>query len=369
MKHVFWLEHYPRSISGIIDYLSTYESVTCICFNKEIYSNRSKMGWSPDAINNATLIYLQDIQDIDVFIRGFLAHHESSAHYIMGVRYGGIASIVNKYLLSHSKYHVFMIAERPFSYQKSRIRLLLLKRAYDYLGRKYQDKISAVFAMGTMGVEAYKGWAHGNVYPFVYPRFNDPIPPVSSTCSLPIHALYVGQFDRRKGVHILLEAIQSFRDEITLDLVGKNGDMENEIIDRVKHIPNANYIGVWDSNDVVRKSSVYDVCFVPSLYDGWGMFVMEALEAEVGVITTDLTGSKDMVIASQAGRVVKAGSVAELKKVIEMLVGRPSIILDWKSKAHGYRNSILKSSVGLYFKSVVNYVINKEGTEPSCPWL
>lgn len=369
MQYVFWLEHYPRSISGLISYLSRKDEVVCLCYNKQIFSNREKMGWKTDILDRVSFVFLQEQENLCDFITKILSQSSHSIHCIMGVRYGRISAIVKKYLLSgEKKYWVFMIAERPYLYNKSFFEVVLLQSYYSFLGYRYRSKISGVFAMGSMGVKAYRNWANGNVFNFVYPRFNNKISNKKREVCFPIRALYVGQLDRRKGIDLLIESISNFESKINLDIVGCNGNMESAVIKMIDDIPNVNYLGVWASESVVYNTAQYDVCFVPSLYDGWGMFVMEALEAEVGVITTDTTGSKDLVFASRAGMVVKANSKEAMVDAVEKLVNNPNLISQWGEMAHEYRESISQETVCSYFQDSVLSVIHENVKKPQCPW-
>ena len=360
MEHVFWLEHYPRSISGIIEYLSNTERVYCICCKTNIYNSRERMGWGREQLSKVEFVYLDtlDIYTQKSFLSAFLKSHSCAIHYIMGLRYGNISVIVREYLLKKSIYNIFVISERPYMYGKTWAERFLLKKYYYYLGLKYRNRIKGVFAMGQSGVDAYQLWAKGNVFNFLYPRFN-----------VVIKALYVGQLDRRKGVDLLLDCIDDFIGVLDLSIVGANGNIEKQTISRIERSSNVRYLGVWNSQDVCIKASTYDVCVVPSRYDGWGMFVMEAIEAGVGVITTDQTGSKDLVIASEAGMVVKANSSKELQIALKYIVNNPSVVDEWKLLACKYKERITKESVGRYFRQCIDFAMSTCDNYPMCPWF
>lgn len=369
MEHIFWLEHYPRSINGIIEYLARTDKVFCICYDDNLFGNRASMGWTSDLMLNVDVIYLNKLKNKTSFLKDFIDKHIDATHYVMGIRASNISKIVNKYVFSNAAKHVFMLAERPYSYNKNFISRFMLKMMYLWYGFKFRNKLTGVFAMGLMGVNSYKTWAHGNVYPFIYPRFNNiDLPPVKEV-SIPIKVLYVGQLDYRKGIDILVDVFNSLPATIQLDVVGANGNIQKKIISMIENIPNINYLGVWNSKDVAKNSSNYNVCIIPSRYDGWGMFVMEALEAGVGVITTDRTGSKDLVYASGAGKVVKAGSYGELRSVLLDVINNPSLTIGWKYRAREYKCKISQDSVGKYFKEIVcsKELLSKK--KINCPWL
>ena len=367
MKHIFWLEHYPRSISGIIDYLSCSEEVHCICAQSSIYTKRAKMGWGKDNLEKVSFTYLKD-GDIHSTAEYFINDDPEVIHYIMGVRYGKMGHIVKRYLLNRKDLNIFVLAERPYLYGKSKIEQFLLACYYYYIGFKYSNNIKGVFAMGTLGVKAYRNWAKGRVFPFLYPHFNK-IEVKSTECSKPIKALYVGQLDKRKGIDLLIDVMPNFDGLIELSVVGSNGNVESEIIHKIKECNNIKYNGVWDSEQLREEITDYDVCIVPSRYDGWGMFVMEGIEAGLGVITTDKTGSKDLIEASKAGIIIHSDNKDSLNIALYKIAYTPTIVDEWKQYARQYRNRICQNVVGDYFRECINYSLNLSQQLPICPWL
>lgn len=369
MEHVFWLEHHPRSISGLIEYLAQYDKVYCICCDDDIFENRSSMGWTNDSFFNVEFVYLTQLKSPHEFLLEFCNKHKGAVNYIMGIRSGNISKITRKYLLKSSENKIFMIAERPYFYGKGRFLSLLLRLLYFWYGFIYRDKITGVFAMGELGVDSYKSWAHGNVFPFLYPRFNDIDTYDVENISFPIRALYVGQLDYRKGIDILVDVFDKLPPQIHLDVVGANGNIQEQIKQRILDTPNVDYLGVWNSSEVAKKTSFYDLCIVPSRYDGWGMYVMEALEAGVGVITTNETGSKDLVMASGAGMIVKSNSFDSLKLVLDNVVENPEILIRWKCNARSYKNKISRDSVGKYVRDIVSSLSVADMYNVKAPWL
>ena len=263
-----------------------------------------------------------------------------------------------------------MLSERPYLYGKGLFKRWMLISLYKYLGFKYRNRIKGVFAMGTLGCDAFKGWAHGNVFPFLYPHFiSIKSDSESHKTTVPLKALYVGQLDKRKGIDLLIDTVELLLGGIELYVVGANGNIASESLRRIDTVPNIHYLGVWSSEDLASNISEYDFCVVPSRYDGWGMFVMEAIEAGKGVITTNQVGSKDLVEASGAGLVIDSGNETALKRALLHVVNNPNVAEEWMTRAREYRRYLSKNSVGDYFRECTSYVTNKTVSKPNCPWL
>lgn len=373
---VFWLERHPRSIAGTIKFLSNKYNVICVCKEKGIVDSRKKMGWECDDLGLTKLIYLSEEQDYSTIVNSIIGlPHKSTFHFIMGFKNKGINKIVYKYIIGKNS-NIAVIAERPTAYN-----LNVFKKIYSYILYKYfafrlRHKIKLILAMGTMGVDAYIniGFLNTQVMPYMYHKVtkltqstnNTTIPETES-----IKILYVGQLDTRKGTNIIINAFNSIENDgkWSLDIVGANGDMETQAINWAQCTKNVNYLGVWPSIEVSSRTSQYDVCLVPSLYDGWGMFVTEAIEAGVGCITTDKTGSKDLVKASGAGEIIKAGSVIELVNVLKNIVKDNSICEKWKDNTKKYKDLISDESIGNYVVDCIKYFTAETNKYPRCPWL
>lgn len=67
MEHIFWLEHHPRSINGIIEYLAEKDPVFCICCDDGMFADRASMGWTSESINGVEFIYLNRQENVNDF--------------------------------------------------------------------------------------------------------------------------------------------------------------------------------------------------------------------------------------------------------------------------------------------------------------
>lgn len=157
----------------------------------------------------------------------------------------------------------------------------------------------------------------------------------------------------------------------TLDLVGANGCFVGLMKEWAKNDNRIRFLGTWKSEEVEANLRNYDVCIVPSRYDGWGMVVAEAVSAGIGVITTTRTGSRDLVESSGAGLVVKSGSVNALRNAVTSVLDEPELPQKWREMQANYRKHISDTSVGEYLFALIDWYFekNKKSQPPSCPWL
>jgi glycosyltransferase involved in cell wall biosynthesis len=70
-------------------------------------------------------------------------------------------------------------------------------------------------------------------------------------------------------------------------------------------------------------NAIYNDCdlfVLPSLSDGWGMVVSQALACGLPVVVSDMTGAKELVTPGQNGYIAKSGEAGDLEaKLVQAL--------------------------------------------------
>lgn len=109
-----------------------------------------------------------------------------------------------------------------------------------------------------------------------------------------LRLVYVGQIQQKKGVKYLLEAIDSLLIEgldIELNLIGNiYGDPS-----KYKKYKSFNHIGYLDKDELSRFLKSSDILILPSLFDSFGLVVLEAMSMGVMPIVSENTGAADCV--------------------------------------------------------------------------
>lgn len=112
--------------------------------------------------------------------------------------------------------------------------------------------------------------------------------------------LFVGRLTKRKGLHIVLEALgQISRNDWILDVVG-DGPQRGELEEQAKRLSLADKVffhGFRDNPDVwMSKCS----CFLfPSLEEGMGLTLMRAIQMGVPVIASDLPPVRELALSEK----------------------------------------------------------------------
>ncbi|MBD8389760.1 glycosyltransferase family 4 protein [Dysgonomonas sp. BGC7] len=136
--------------------------------------------------------------------------------------------------------------------------------------------------------------------------------------------LFVGKLTQPKGLADVFEAIRELKDKVQLTLVGSMTDNEalkNEISEHT-------YLGTLPHKEVLKVMREHDILLFPSLFDGFGMVMTEAMSQGTPVIASDRSAAPDLIEHGKNGWLIPSGSVISLSRIIEELSATPSNIIE-----------------------------------------
>ena len=140
----------------------------------------------------------------------------------------------------------------------------------------------------------------------------------------PLKLLFVGGLSQRKGIANLFEAVEPLKEQISLTVVGRKASEECPALDRAlkKH----HWIPSLPHAKVLQLMREHDVLVFPSLFEGFGLVITEAMSQGTPVITTDRTAGPDVINPGKNGWLVEAGSTIALRAAIAELLDHPEKI-------------------------------------------
>lgn len=367
---IFWRDVPVDVERGAFEYLTEKwgNSVIFICHSD--YSNeRKQCEWDAGGLQQ---IILENQSDPESTIKEIFREHPNAVHFFNGFR-GKFKDVLKRYAKDNSK-KLCILAERPNYYSTNKFNNSLVNNLYRYYSFIYSRKIDLFLTMGQKGKITYSqlGFNNDRLFPFMYNpsiRRDDKVD--SNFDPQEIKLLYIGRLNSGfKGVDILMNSLKMINAQNwKLDFVGGYGDLKDEILNLAKNNQKINYKGTWKSEDVVSKIKEYDLCIVPSRYDGWNLIANEAINAGVGVVISDQATSDELIRASGAGIVFQAGNEMKLAEAITSVLENPHVITEFKKNARSYASKISSEIVGQYFIDIVDYTFYKKSNErPKCPW-
>lgn len=188
---------------------------------------------------------------------------------------------------------------------------------------------------------------YGCASPSPQPSFNGDLVPRRGA---PLRVLFVGSLSQRKGIYELFRAVEALGDHATLTLVGgKVGDCPA----RDPYLEQHRWIPTLAHSDVLRLMREHDVLVFPSLFEGFGLVVTEALSQGLPVITTPNTCGPDILTEAEDGFIVPIRDWETIAARLETLDRDRSRLVQMKLNA---RSAAARQPWTHYRQGVVNAV-------------
>ena len=150
----------------------------------------------------------------------------------------------------------------------------------------------------------------------------------------PLRVLFLGNISLRKGVQYLLEATNALGPKaVSVSLVGGVSADGAVVLERLAKR------GEWKGpvarqglRDVFRE---HDVLVLPSVEDGFGAVICEAMAAGLPVVATENTGAPDVIREGVDGMIVPARSASALRDALQSLIDNPARTIEMGAAAAG----------------------------------
>lgn len=150
---------------------------------------------------------------------------------------------------------------------------------------------------------------------------------------------FIGNLEPRKNLQVLLDAYlqlpAKIRKEYSLILAGsrgwKNESLQNDLEKAEKSGENVRHIGFIDQVDspaLYQKASVF---VMPSIYEGFGMPILEALASHCPVIASDIPVLRE--VGGDIAIYANPADAADFRDKIVAQLGQNSTTPEWQKKA------------------------------------
>ncbi|WP_018614260.1 glycosyltransferase family 4 protein [Segetibacter koreensis] len=144
------------------------------------------------------------------------------------------------------------------------------------------------------------------------------------TAHHPLKLLFVGGLSQRKGIANLFAAVKTLGHYVELTVVGQK--TTNSCVPLNAELSKHRWIPSLPHLEVLKLMQTHDVLVFPSLFEGFGLVITEAMSQGTPVITTERTAGPDLIVHGQDGWLIEAGSTDALKTAIETILFNPEII-------------------------------------------
>lgn len=140
--------------------------------------------------------------------------------------------------------------------------------------------------------------------------------PREPPCDGPLRLLWAGTFSIRKGAHLLLESLQALNAtsaQLQVEVYGAQG-LPAVLVERAP--ATLRFCGSIPRSELLERMANAHALLFPTLCDGFGLVVNEALSRGLPVITTERAGGADLIQHGVNGLLIKAGSSEAITAVI-----------------------------------------------------
>jgi starch synthase len=138
-----------------------------------------------------------------------------------------------------------------------------------------------------------------------------------SSADAPLRVLFVGGLSQRKGIADLFEAVDLVKPQVELTVIGRKSTEACAVLDVAlqKH----RWIESLPRERILEEMRGHDVLVFPSLFEGFGLVVTEALSQGIPVITTSHTCGPDVLTEGEDGFIVPIRDPQAIAEKLEVL--------------------------------------------------
>lgn len=153
----------------------------------------------------------------------------------------------------------------------------------------------------------------------------------------PLKLLFVGELSQRKGLANLFAAVKKIGKAVQLTVVGRKvGGYCPEL---EAGLAGCTWIPGLPHHDILNLMRTHDVLAFPSLFEGFGLAITEAMSQGLPVIATERTAGLDLIKTDENGWLIEAGSTDGLQEAIEkILLDRELIVSVGKAAMETAKN-------------------------------
>jgi len=134
--------------------------------------------------------------------------------------------------------------------------------------------------------------------------------------------IFVGRIDENKGVEYLIKAflqVRKNRKSASLLIVG-DGPLKKKLENKYGCITDIHFLGRIPHEEIPEYLAACDLFVLPSIFEGQGLVLMEALASGLPIIASNLSGISELIVDGENGMLTKAGDENELAEKIELIL-------------------------------------------------
>jgi glycosyltransferase involved in cell wall biosynthesis len=190
------------------------------------------------------------------------------------------------------------------------------------------------------------------VIPYACPTPVDP-PHKRTKSNDTLKIIFVGSLTQRKGVADLLEAVAKTAPAVELTLIGRRV-ADCAPLDQA--LQTHRWIESLPHSEILREMGRHDVLLLPSIFEGFGLVITEALSQGIPVIATDHTCAPDLIESGREGYIVPIRSSDIIAEKLMRLHDNPDLLEEMKT--HALRRAS-DQNMEIYSQQIIECILSR----------
>lgn len=295
MNFVFWQNVISIHQSAFIKALAQEHDVVLVA-EDYLDCQRKAEKWNVPDMGAAQVIVKPTYYKIEE-----LLSHPECEHVFSGIN--AYPMVYTTLKMAVKKKCKFTVLIEP--YEWSGLKGFLRQLKYTILALKFGKNIKHMFVTGNRGMSCYrKAYFNPEIlhqWGYFTEQDNELSNKGLNNRDRKVKLLYVGRLDENKNILPIIEQIDQYEENIeSFSIVG-----DGILFDNLKNIatrnPKIKVLGRIGNNETVRIMSEHDYLILPSLYDGWGAVVNEALAQGTRVLCSIACGASVLLDGKMRG--------------------------------------------------------------------
>lgn len=353
MKFIFWQNIISIHQSAFLKALADKHDVTLVA-EQDLDQQRRKESWNIPDMGKSKVILSPSDRQIDEMIGDDSAYHIFSGIDAYPMVYKAFRLAVKR------KCRIAVLAE-PYNWTGLKGKLRRLK--YMMLFARYGRFIKHFFTTGNHGMRCYHkaGFPMRKLHQWGY--FTEQTTELSPVVNKSPKIIFVGKIDKRKNILSLVSVLNEVPELYEAVYIIGTGVLVGELKASIDENPKIHYLGSLPNDEVNRFVGLSDILVLPSLFDGWGAVVNEALAQGTRVLCSDMCGAEILLDGEKRGGVFNLNGNS-LKQELTRWLSKGPLSLSERAEIKTWAaSSISGNSAAKYFERVIG------GEAIGAPWI
>lgn len=361
----FWQNIFSPHMAGLAVALARKGSEVTYVAERAMTEDRVLQGWSPPKLDGVTLRLMGSPDKVAELVT---SAPPDCDHICSGIRGNGMVAVAQRALAAHGLRQWTIMETVDDAGWRGAFKRLEYRRLF----MKSRRHLQGVLAIGHRMPNwvAARGVPPGLVFPFAYFLPDADLTLARSQReSGPFRFVFAGQLIPRKRVDWLITALAGLSNQdFELWVVG-TGLQEPALRALAKSglRYRVRWLGQLPLTDVSFILAQADCLVLPSVHDGWGAVVSEALMAGTPAICSDACGAAGVVRASGLGGVFGSADRTALARLLEQALNKAPLALAESAALAGWATSLSGRAGAAYLLQILDHADGRSA-RPLPPW-